>query len=75
LPRWQLHVAAITNDIYARRDAEFVIRSGSLEADRRTKDRRMQDRKLRTAIGIVTKALDISEDEFNPDLSAENALQ
>lgn len=32
--RSQLEIAAITNDIYTREDAEFLIRAGSLEMDR-----------------------------------------
>lgn len=32
--RSRFEIAAITNDIYTREDAEFLIRAGSLEADR-----------------------------------------
>lgn len=32
--RGRFEIAAITNDIYTREDAEFLIRAGSLEADR-----------------------------------------
>ena len=32
--RQEFSIAAITNDIYTREDAEFLTRSGALDADR-----------------------------------------